>query len=90
MKKPGPFDQVIVEVESAEDIFRKLSERGITVNPPAYYRKQAKLCRLAARLLRVAGRADIIGDEQDELCLYDILKLARIIHRAQTLQGKSK
>jgi len=80
-KQVGAFDDV---AELLEDSF------GQWVN-----KTFEKRVRLAARLLRVAGRAKVWVGTFDGFPLGELTddsgdKLARIIHRAQTLQGKAQ
>jgi hypothetical protein len=84
MKKQGAFD-------GAADILNcEAMDCEVCSCPPEYrHRDRAKRYRLAARLLRVAGRAQTC--EGSNLYMEgEMVKLADIIHRAQKLQEKSK
>jgi hypothetical protein len=75
MKKQGAFDGA---AELLEDTFGQWVGNRFD-----------KQVRLAARLLRVAGRAQTC--EGSNLYMEgEMVKLARIIHQAQKLQEKSK
>jgi hypothetical protein len=75
MKKPGAFDGA---AELLEDTFGQWVGNRFD-----------KQVRLAARLLRVAGRAQTC--EGSNLYMEgEMVKLARIIHQAQKLMEKAK
>jgi hypothetical protein len=82
MKKQGAFDGA---AELLEDTFGQWVGNRFD-----------KQVRLAARLLRVAGRTvtcvggDTSGTRYMSIYKKDLEKLARIIHQAQELPGKSK
>jgi len=94
-KQVGAFDGAASELEHANDLWDQAVKKNSYAADAAKRFKSEN--RLAARLLKVAGRVGVLKLNGQSGTDYlfdgrpdDESKIARIIHRAQTLQGKSK
>jgi hypothetical protein len=90
MKKPGAFDYAVSGLEGMAADDEGVAGIALSCGQKKYYSARAKQLRLAARLLRVAGRADVRLLDDGAAFWGGESEIARIIHWAQKLQEKSK